>query len=67
MRQCVCGEQIEPCVRLCDRCRSEYGTKSEKWPKWLSEWMSMYQKEIDYDRNNFHLKYIDEIDYSRSI
>jgi hypothetical protein len=67
MRQCVCGEQIEPCLNLCDKCKHKYGSKQATWPEWLSNWMKNYQKELNYERNNFHLKYIDEINYGARV
>ena len=54
-RPCVCGKSIEWNQRLCGRCLSKYGTKSEAWPEWLRQWTSGMQSEIDRSRRRREL------------
>lgn len=64
MRNCVCGKPIPHNRQLCASCILEpeyegdpihYGSDQTKWPEWLTDWMSSYQKELNAERDYHHL------------
>lgn len=60
-RYCACGKKIPQYFNICGECAKKYGTNHSDWPEWLRDWVKMYQSELDYERNNYHLEYIDEV------